>query len=122
MYDWCEERGYRCDDLIPDVADGLYDWCEERGYRCDDLIPDVGDYLHETIPGVGEEFHDGGHESNDAFVEQNSYRDNGDEEVLPYICKELHETIPSIDERIDDRCKEIGYALNNACPDFGDEL
>ena len=86
------------------------------------MVPNIGDYLHETIPGVGEEFHDGGHESNDAFVEQNSYRDNGDEEVLPYICKELHETIPSIDERIDDRREEIGYALNNACPDFGDEL
>ena len=122
MYDWCEERGYRCDDLVPDVADGLYDWCEERGYRCDDLVPDVGDYLHETIPGVGEEFHDGGHESHDAFVEQNSYRNDGDEKVLPYICQELHETIPSIDECIDDRCKEIGYALNNACPNFGDEL
>ena len=110
------------DYLVPDVANGLYDRCEERGYRCDDLVPDVGDYLHETIPGVREEFHDGGHESNNAFVDQNSYRDNGDKEVLSYICKELHETIPSIYERIYDRCKEIGYTFNNACPNFCDEL
>ena len=110
------------DYLVPDVANGLYDRCEERGYRCYDLVPNIGDYLHETIPGVREEFHDGGHESHDAFVEQNSYRDNGDEEVLPYICQELHETIPGIYERIDDRREEIGDTFDNACPDFGDEL
>ena len=110
------------DYLVPDVANGLYDRCEERGYRCDDLVPDVGDYLHETIPSVREKFHDGGHERHNAFVEQNSYRDNGDEEVLPYICKELYETIPGIYECIYDRREEIGYALNNACPYFGDEL
>ena len=110
------------DYLVPDVANGLYDRCEERGYRCYDLVPNVGDYLHETVPSVREEFHDGGHESHNAFVEQNSYRDNGDEEVLPYICKELHETIPCIDECIDDRREEIGYTFNYARPYFGDEL
>ena len=110
------------DYLVPDVTNGLYDRCEERSYRCYDLVPNIGDYLHETIPGVREEFHDGGHESHNAFVEQNSNRDDGDEEVLPYICKELHETIPSIDERIYDRREEIGDTFNNACPDFGDEL
>ena len=109
-------------DVIPDLINEIHYRPQDSLCHCHNVIPYVRDDVHEAIPGGSPEIHNRRDNGDDSLINQDAYRDNGDQDSLAYGGHDFHELIPARLKGFHYWGHEIHDSLSDLRPDGREEF